>query len=561
MFPVQRRFSLLAIVTFLLFIIQSCSEQKPQENKKEEPRQEVTRKDELVVFLDSLEHTYELACFGMGNANWNSYSKEGTYDLTAAKATFAKIFLDTTARNTIEEWRGRSNSLADKLLARRLELWHRLFIGGAIYSDPDIAKLENDLQERITNFKFTFENKPTTRAKVSNELRQEKRQPRRHTLWSVTGQLSAVTANDLSELVTLRNEKAKRFGFPNYYSLSLHLQAIDEAWLVKTLNLLEEKTHDAFEEFITSSKKKLHIKEFKPWDFDIALREAVSLPDKYFLPESVFNVIHTFENGIGFKTDSLPIKEVVKDIPYGGLSLALNIPVDSRFLVNPTKGKGFYSTAFHEYGHSLKAVYTRSEYPALKGYEWIPGAQCAAYEEGVADMHGEFTDDSLWLTIFTKAKTKEIDKYIKGRGIPTLYRLRRLLKDFFIEYEMYKNPEQDLAEVERAMFRKYLFVELDKTEAHTYAASIWYTSYPCYYQNYILAGMIATQLQEAMSSKFGEEKISNPKVSAWMIANLYSTGETEEWNERIRNASGKSLETGAYLRKLGIETSQAITKE
>jgi peptidyl-dipeptidase A len=538
----------------LALVAHSCSQ-------KQQEKPEVTRKDELVVFLDSLERAYEAACFRMGTANWNSYSKEGSYDLNGAKAGFAKIFLDTTARKTIEEWRGKSNSLADKLLTRRLEIWHRCFIGGTIYAGPDVAKMENDLQERITNFKFAFEGTPTTRAKVSNGLRQEKNQTKRHKLWSVTSQVSATTSTDLIKLVKLRNERAKALGFLNYYSLSLHLQAIDEQWLIRTLNLLEEKTHDAFEEFIALSKKKLRVKEFGPWDFDLALREAASLPDKYFPPDSVFNIIHEFQKGIGFPVDSLPIKEVVKDIPYGGLSLALTIPTDSRFLVNPTKGKGFYSVAFHEYGHSLKAVHTQVEYPILKGYEWIPGAQCAAYEEGVADMHGEFTDDSLWLTMFTEAKPKEIEKYIKGRGIPTLYRVRRLLKDFFIEYEMYKHPEQDMAEVERAMFKKYLLVGLDESEPHQFAASIWYTSYPCYYQNYILAGMIATQLQEAMTSKFGEEKVTNPKVSLWMIHNLYATGETEEWNERIRNATGKSLETGAYLRKLGIETSHAITKE
>ena len=209
----------------------------------------------------------------------------------------------------------------------------------------------------------------------------------------------------------------------------------------------------------------------------------------------------------------------------------------------------------------MKAIHTHVEFPILKGYEWIPGAQCAAYEEGVADMHGEFTDDSLWLSTFTKVKTKELERYIEKRGLPTLYRLRKLLKDFFIEYEMYKNPQQDMAAIERAMFKKYLLVDLKESEPHQFAASIWYTSYPCYYQNYILAGMIATQLQEALTYKFGEAKISEPKAASWLIEHLYTSGEQLEWTERIRNASGKSLEPGAYLRKIGIETTRGITKE
>ena len=46
-----------------------------------------------------------------------------------------------------------------------------------------------------------------------------------------------------------------------------------------------------------------------------------------------------------------------------------------------------------------------------------------------------------------------------------------------------------------------------------------------------------------------------------MNSHLYETGESTEWTERIRNATGKSLETGPYLRKLGIEQSRNLTTE
>ncbi len=532
-----------------LLLLNACGEKENQ----------VTSKNELVTFLDSLEERYESACVRMGLSNWNSYAKEGVYDLDSAKGEFRKIFTDTTTRRTIDEWRKRSNSLADKLLARRLELWHRCFIGGAIYADSEIAVLENSLQQRITDFKFTLGNKRLTRAEIINGLREEKRQAQRHALWSATSQCSVVASSDLIRLIKLRNKKAAEFGFPNYYSLAFHLQAIDEGWLLATLKSLEEQTRKPFQEFVTASAKKLRLKELGPWDFDYALRETANLPDRDFPSDSVFDIIHRFEKGIGFGVDSLPIQEVVKDIPYNGLSLAIKIPSDSRFLLNPTKGKGFYGVAFHEYGHSLKAVHTNVDYPILKGYEWIPGAQCAAYEEGVADMHAEFTDDSLWLTTFTKARQPLIEKYVTGRSLPALYRLRRLLKDFFIEYELYRDPDQDPAALERRMFKKYLLVDIDESEPGQFAASIWYTAYPCYYQNYIVSAMIANQLQEALTSKFGDRKISDPKVARWMISRLYESGETAEWNERIRTATGKSLEPGAYLRKLGIEQDQLIT--
>ncbi len=545
----------------ILLIMNSCMKTQNEPPKTVSGAETISSKNDLIPYLSGLEKKYEKACTAMGIANWNSYSHEGPYDLGAAKKQFAEIFSDTAARAIIDEWLRRSPSLADKLLARRLELWHRCFLGGAIYADSAISESENALQQRITEFKFTYEKKPVTRAEVSNRMREERKAQIRHQLWRVPSQLSAAVADDLRKLVKLRNAKAKKLGFPNYYSLSLHLHAIKEEWLLGTLDYLEQQTRDRFSEFIAASEKKYHLKTFGPADFDYVLRESASLPDKYFPGDSVFPVLHRFETGIGFRVDTLPIKEVVKDIPYGGLSLAITIPTDSRFLVNPTKGKGFYGVAFHEYGHSLKAVYTDVDYPILKGYEWIPGAQCAGYEEGVADMHGEFTDDSVWLTKFTEATVPQIERYMKARGLPAIYRVRRLMKDFWIEYEMYKDPDQDLALLERNAYKKYLLVSLDTTEPHQYASSIWYTSYPCYYQNYIIAGMIATQLQEALTNKFGDDKCVNGRLADFMIKNLYESGETLEWTERIRNATGKSLEPGAFLRKLGIEDSHPLTED
>jgi peptidyl-dipeptidase A len=532
----------------------SCLRETPEAAKP----LRVSSKNELVPYLDSLEHRYERACLQVGLANWNSYAKEGPYDLGAAKAALTSLFTDTAAQGIIELWRSRSGSLADKPLARRLELWHRVFMGGAIYADPEIAARENALQQTMTNFRFSHNGAPITRAQAATKLRQESKGAARRTLWRIGSQLTSVTAGDLASLVALRNAKARRLGFPNYYSLSLHLNAIDEEWLLKTLAFLEEETRPALEEFIARSTTKLRVKEFGPWDFDYALREAVSLPDKYFPSDSVLGALHRFETGIGFPVDSMPIREVVSDIPYGGLNLAIDIPRDTRFLLNPTKGHRFYAVAFHEFGHALKAVNTDVEYPILKGYEWIPGAQCGAYEEGVADMHSEFTDDSLWLAAFTAVKPKLLESYLLTRGLPSVYRLRRTMKDFFVEYEMYKNPAQNLDSLERAMIQRYLLVEVDSAERPQYASSIWYVTYPCYYQNYILADMIGAQLQEALSDKFGVEKISDPGVAGWITSHLYATGEKQEWTERIRNATGKGLEPGALLRKLGLGQSHLI---
>jgi peptidyl-dipeptidase A len=538
--------NLLTVILVFCFVamsvILSCS------NKKER----VGTKDELVKYLDTLEQKYEYACVQTGIANWNMYSREGKSELDTAKNLFSKIFIDTLNKKIIEEWRGKSASLADKMLERRLEMWYRCFLGGSVYADEQIAELENKLQRKITNYKLYYDGNRITQAEIRNEIRKEPDQKKRKKLWLTVGQLSEAVKEDLVALVKLRNEKAKSLGFYNYYSLSLFLQTIKEDWLLETLTRLDESTREKFQESIESAKKKLKIKTFNAWDYNIALEKWSSIPDNYFPKDSVFNVLHRFHRGIGFNVDSLPIREKIQDIPFGGLNIGVKIPGDSRFLLNPIKGKAFYNVTFHEYGHALQITHTKVDFPVLKGYEWIPGASCAAYSEGVAAIQAEFVNDAEWLSAYTPASQDEIDKYIATRTFSDIYSLRNRLKDFYFEYEMYKNPDQDLDSLERALFQKYLLVELDENVPSRYASSMLYVSYPCYYQNYILSDMIAAQVFEVVVSKFGEERLTNPDVSKWITSHLYTNGEVEEWQDRIINATGKSLETGAYLRKLKI---------
>jgi len=527
---------------------------------KKEDKPKVTTKDELYIYLDSLEKRYEAACMQMELARWNMFSKSSTFDFNTPQAELIKIFSDTTARKTIEEWRNRSGSLADKLLARRLELWHRCFIGGSIYCDPEITALRNSLEQKISNLKFKIDGNTVTLQAINTMLREEIKQTRRRKIW-LAAQSHTDIVGDYLHLVKLYNQKARTFGFPNYYSLVLYIEAIDENWLLKTLNSLEEHTHLEYVKSLSSTKKKIHIKEFGQWDLEFVQRDAAALPEKYFPRDSIFALIYRFEKGIGFKVDSLPIKETINNISLDGSCLFLSIPNDVRIIIKSQQGVQFYRSGLREYGGALRAIYTKVDYPILKGYNLIQGASSHAYEEGLAQMHEEFVDDSLWLAVFTKAKEKEIKSNLSKRALPELFKLRSSLKEFFTEYEIYKNPDQDIAGLDRIMFKEYLLADSCKNGTQPFTPPFTFVQSACSSYKYILRTMIATQLHEALTSKFGNERISNPKVALWMIEHLYKIGETLEWHDRIRNSTGKSVEPGAYLRQLGIEQTDLITKK
>ena len=506
---------------------------------------------DLLRFLDRLESRYEEACFAMGLANWNNYSHEGPADLDSARRAFAALFGDADTRRRVEEARAGLGSEADPRLARRLEMWRRLFVGGSIEGDAEIAPLENALEKRLTSFQFTLEGQKVSRAQILLNLQQLPSSAERRRSWNANAQLHQGMVTDFRRLVALRNARARELGLEPFYRLSLDLQGIEEAWLLATLSKLEEVTREPFRRFLEASQSTLKLDSLRPWDLRRAVKLQASLPDDRFPKEAAFEVLARFHRQIGFPVERLAIRQVVLDIPFGGLSLAIHIPSDSRFLVNPTRGHNFYSTAFHEYGHSLHAVYTRVDEPVFKGYEWIPGAQATAYAEGVAEVQAEFIRSPLWLRRYSSTTDEEIAAYRRSAPGAAMLRLRNLLASFYFEYQMYRDPDQDLDRLERETTERILLVDRGDEPPH-WAADSWYTTYPCYYQNYILAAMIASQVHQALVARFGDSRVENAEVGSWLIENLYAMGESVDWAERIRRATGRPLDPEAYLAKLTV---------
>jgi len=104
-------------------------------------------------------------------------------------------------------------------------------------------------------------------------------------------------------------------------------------------------------------------------------------------------------------------------------------------------------------------------------------------------------------------------------------------------------------------------IEYEETAQLPFESIDQFIKNPFSSQNYVLSAMIAAQVYEAMESKFGNDRFSDSSVASWITESLYSTGETTEWFERIRNATGKYVEPGAMLRKLGIEHMKVTTQK
>jgi peptidyl-dipeptidase A len=92
-----------------------------------------------------------------------------------------------------------------------------------------------------------------------------------------------------------------------------------------------------------------------------------------------------------------------------------------------------------------------------------------------------------------------------------------------------------------------------------WATKIHIALYPCYYHNYQLGELLASQMHYYITDKItksGDYKnecyIGNKEVGNWMSEKIFKPGMRFEWNDMIEKATGEKL-TAKYYAKQFVE--------
>ena len=80
---------------------------------------------------------------------------------------------------------------------------------------------------------------------------------------------------------------------------------------------------------------------------------------------------------------------------------------------------------------------------------------------------------------------------------------------------------------------------------------IHFVSHPIYYQNYLIADLLAAQLHDTVREKTGTSHVlNNPQVAPFLKKNFFAHGRRYSWDELLRKMTGKPLSADAFLRSL-----------
>lgn len=214
------------------------------------------------------------------------------------------------------------------------------------------------------------------------------------------------------------------------------------------------------------------------------------------------------------------------------------------------------NTMLHEFGHGVYDKYIDQSLPYV-----LREPAHIFTTEAIAMLFGRFSNNPQWLQDMIGIsdeekqeitencfKTLRTEQLVFSRWVQVMYRF---------EKAMYEDPEQDLNTLWWDLVEKYQMIKrpVDRNEPD-WATKIHIATSPCYYHNYLLGELLASQLLYHIadtiihSTDVRLESFANKKeVGAFLIDKIFKPGSVYHWSELIKRATGEPLSARYYAKQ------------
>jgi peptidyl-dipeptidase A len=457
----------------------------------------------------------------------------------------------------------------DPLLARQIAVLYLGFLGRQV--PPELLKKmsakSNAVEREFNVYRYDVGGKKVTDNDISRILVESRDSKQRQAAWEARKTIGRAVLPDLMAVVALRNEAARKLGFPNFHAMQLYLSEQSEEQVLKLFDELDALTREPYHKAKTEIDAALAknygvpVQEIRPWHYhDPYFAEVPAvlgdLPDSVYKPIDTLKVCREFYEGIGLPIDDVLKRSSLYEQP-GKCPHAFSTDIDRtgnnvRILVNIVPGREWLATTLHELGHASYSKYLPRTLPYALRNEAHP--LCT---EGVAMMFERFAQNVDWLNAMG-AKVPDPQRF---RAAAAKLQRNRLLifarwcqVMFRFERELYANPNQDLNRLWWDLVENYQEVKRPAGRNQPdFAAKFHFVGAPAYYHNYMLGELFASQVHRALirsvlpgTNPAGAIYDGNKKAGQFMRERVFAPGLTLNWNELTRHATGEELNAKAF---------------
>ncbi len=430
------------------------------------------------------------------------------------------------------------------VLQRRRQLFMEEAMATKISSDPELAKLVEEITRDEADMRYQVGGRALPRSELRNLMGHESDRELRHKAWDAMAQLTAKTGERIRKAMKMRIELAQKHTGRRFADFMLERKGIESrARLMQWFEEIGRETDPAYRRLLDQIKTTLKVEKVEPWDLSYYFSTMTGdFEEKAFVPEKAWGQILKAAAPLGYDFKRPPVDVKITEITFGGGTYPILYQREVKILINKYKGLRFVDTLFHEAGHALH--YSFNNEPSFILQTNYP----EPLDEGVGQVMAlmlyrpEVAGNVFGLT------PQQVEVINERYRLQSLYDLRETIADSMFEFEAYANPDQDLNKLYNRIYSRYLGVEVPEDAPSAWAFDPFYASGPIYLQSYVVAEMVGRQIHHALDERFGKRWDKN--AGKYLREKFFSRGGRFKLDEIMQQGTGKPLTAGYLIEAL-----------
>ncbi|MCX7955149.1 MAG: M2 family metallopeptidase [Bacteroidales bacterium] len=552
------------VFSLIVLFLTACQSEKSTVNMNEEAKK----------VIDSYVEKLKPLLKKMNEAYWNASisGKDSDYQVALKyEMEYNKILSDTALFAKIKYYLN-NTEVNDTLIKRQLLSIHNTMLPKQLDTAllNKISKIQNDIEKKFSTFRAVIDNKKYTDNDIEEILKTSTDNKLLEKAWVAVKEVGPIVAEDIKSLVKLRNQVAQKMGYKNYHQMMLALSEQDPEEIAQLFDKLDSLTSNAFHNLksemdkILAKRYGVKPEELCPWHYQNRFfQEAPNIynfnVDKFYKDKNIEEITKQFFESIGLDINDILSRSDLYE-KEGKNQHAYCIDIDNegdiRILCNIKPNENWMSTMLHEFGHGVYDKYIDKNLPFV-----LREPAHTFTTEAIAMIFGRLTKNAEWNKEMLKLNENDY-KMIKETGFKTL-RLEQLVFSrwsqvmYRFEKSMYENPDQDLNKLWWDLVEKYQLIKRPKNRnMPDWATKIHIATSPCYYHNYLLGELLASQLNAYIVNNIikgndfkNPSYVNNKEIGKYLVEKVFKPGAKYHWNEMIEKATGEKLTPKYYAQQ------------
>ena len=460
-------------------------------------------------------------------------------------------------------------SIRDPLLKRQAKILYLVHLPHQVPGQltERMIRLETLVDQKYTMFRTEVNGRRMTDNQVEELLETSTDSREVQQAWEASKEVGRLVETDVLQLVKLRNEAARLLGYDNYHQMSLMLSEQDPHEVSTLFDTLDDLTRKAFrqekqaiDEFL-ARKFSISPEQLRPWHYqDRFFQEAPKIYqvdlDRYFEGKDLDALTREYFASIGMDIAPLLQRSDLYEKPgknQHAFCINIDRKDDIRVLCNIRPSQRWMNTMLHEFGHAVYELYYDAQLPFF-----LREPAHTFTTEAVAMFFGRLAGRPAWMHAMGLMDAAEASRLAPGlKKMQTSAQLvfsRWALVMFRFEKALYENPDQDLNTLWWELVSRYQgLTPPANTDYPHWASKIHVATAPCYYHNYLLGELLASQFHRSITNHILKMPMeSNPAfhgnaaIGEFFKERVFAPGASLPWAEMIQQATGEPLNPSWY---------------